>query len=118
MLFDKMDAKPFEFEIDCGSPTPVRFTMDEERLRNSGNVKVKYALADNHGDPDDRTRLWRAALTVARTLIETSDAEPIEIYDGPDVWLIPERSVRWVRLRDPESPDKRATTIGFRIGGE
>jgi len=116
--------KPFEVEIDCGSATPVRFTLDEESLRKSANFKVRAAFHDSSGDPDDETRLWRAALTVARTLIERNngksgtDPQPIEIYDGPDVWVIPESSVRWVRLHDPEAPEARRGGMGFRIGGD
>jgi hypothetical protein len=112
------DNKPFEVEIDCGSATPVRFTLSEDAIRNSHAYDAKIALADNRGDPDDHTRLWRAALTIARNLIKRSDEGPIEIYDGPDVWLIPEHSVRWARLHDPASPAKRGSGIGFRVEGE
>jgi hypothetical protein len=110
-----MAGKPFEVYADCGSATPVRFTLSEDAIRNHPGYAVKVALADKGGDPDDRTRLWRASLTIARNLIKHSDEGPIEIYDGRDVWVIPEHSVRWVRLHDPESPDKRGSGIGFRI---
>ena len=68
--------------------------------------------------PDDRTRLWRGALVVARGLLAANDKRPIEVYDGADVWIIPMNAVRWVRLHDPESPDRRGAEIGFRMGGE
>ena len=109
-------SKPFEVEVDCGSATPVRFTLSEERIRSAG-IKVQYALHDNTGDPDDRTRLWRAALTIARTIIERSEGGPVEIYDGPDVWIIPEASVRWVKLHDPESASS-SRDVGFRMSGD
>jgi hypothetical protein len=107
-------GKPFEVEIDCGSANPVRFTLDEARIRSAG-IKVQYALLDDQGDPDERTRLWRGALTIARNVLERNSNGPIEIYDGPDVWVIPESSVRWVRLHDPESARTR-TEMGFRVG--
>ena len=116
-------GKPFEVEIDCGAATPVRFTLDEDGLRNSRNFKVRAAFHDNEGDPDDQTRLWRAALTTVRTLIERNNGKPgtdplpIEIYDGQDVWLIPEGSVRWVRLHEPEANGKRSG-MGFRVEDE
>jgi hypothetical protein len=73
-------------------------------------------MADNTGDPDDRARLWRGALEVIRRLVERNASDPIRVFDGPDVWVIPDHSIRWVRLHDPESPDKRgAATIGFRL---
>jgi hypothetical protein len=108
-------GKPFEVEVDCGSATPVRFTLSEERIRESRAADVRNALADNKGEPDDRVRLWRGALTIARKLIKVSEGGPIEIYEGADVWVIPERSVRWVRLHDPESPDRRGGSLGFRF---
>jgi hypothetical protein len=119
-----MSRRPFEVDVDCGSAIPVRFTLDEESLRNSRNFKIKAALHDNTGDPDDQTRLWRAALTAARSVVERNlgksgaHPQPIEIYDGQDVWLIPEASVRWVRLHDPESPDRQRGEMGFRVYGE
>jgi hypothetical protein len=73
-------SKPFEVEIDCGSATPVRFTLDEKRLREAG-IKVQYALVDDTGDPDERTRLWRVALSVIRNLVKSNDERPIEVYD-------------------------------------
>ena len=74
-------SKPFEIEVARGSATPIRFTLDEARIRSAG-IKAQYALADEQGSPDDRTRLWRGALTIVRTPIERSAAGPIEIYDG------------------------------------
>ena len=106
-------GKPFEIEVDCGSANPVRFTLDDARIRSAG-PKVQYALHDNTGDPDERTRLWRGALQVARNVIEKSREGKIEIFDGPDVWIIPEGSVRWVKLHDPESARTRGE-IGFRM---
>jgi hypothetical protein len=109
-------SRPFEVEVDCGSATPVRFTLDEARIRSAG-VKVQYALHDDQGDPDERTRLWRGALTIARNVIERSAGGPIEIYDGPNVWIIPESSVRWVKLHDPES-SRTQREMGFRFGDD
>jgi hypothetical protein len=111
-------GKPFEVYIDCGTPNPVRFTLDEESLRADRSIHVQHALADNRGDPDERMRLWRGARAIAAWLLKESPSGPIEIFDGPDLWIIPEGSVRWVRLHDPESPDKRHTEIGFRHEGE
>lgn len=110
-------SKPFEVEVDCGSATPVRFTLDEERIRSAG-ATVRSELADDQGDPDERTRLWRGALAIARNLINRSSAGTIEIYNGPDVWVIPEGSIRWVRLHDPESSDRRGGEMGFRFENE
>jgi hypothetical protein len=110
-------VKPFEVYVDTGSAEPVKFTLDEAKLRGAG-AKVRYALEDNAGDPDERTRLWRGALVVARALLATNDKRPIEVYDGADAWLIPAHAVWWVRLHDPESPDRRGVEIGFRMGGE
>lgn len=109
--------KPFEVYVDTGSGAPVKFTLDDAKLRGAG-IKVRYAMEDNVGDPDERTRLWRGALVIARALLAANDKRPIEVYDGADVWLIPMHAVRWVRLHDPESPDRRGTEIGFRMGGE
>ena len=109
-------SKPFEVEIDCGTANPVRFTLDEDRIRRSG-IKVRLAVADGAGDPNDRTRLWRGALTIARELIRVNADGPIEVQDGPDVWLIPESSVRWVRLHDPEPSGRQAVESGFRLRG-
>jgi hypothetical protein len=108
--------KPFEVEVDCGSATPVRFTLDEARVRSAG-IKVQYAVADDTGDPDERMRLWRGALVIARHVIERNSGGPIEIYVGPDVWIIPESSVRWVKLHDPESSASRRE-VGFRMTGD
>ena len=116
--------KPFEVDIDCGGSALVRFTLDEERIRDAakvrgaGGLRVRAAIGDDVGDPDERTRLWRGALTIAREVIRRSEQGIIEVLDGPDVWIIPEKSVRWVRLHDPESPDTRRTEIGFHIGGQ
>lgn len=95
----------------------MRFTLDEESLRADQSIHVLHALADNRGDPDDRRRLWRAARAITRWLLKTSPTGPIEILDGKDLWIIPEGSIRWVRLHDPESPDKRPDGhMGFRRG--
>lgn len=109
--------KPFEVYVDTGSSAPVKFTLDEGQLRSAGS-KVRYALEDDTGDPDDRTRLWRGALVVVRALLAANDKRPIEVYDGADAWVIPMHAVRWVRLHDPESPDRRGAEIGFRMAGE
>jgi hypothetical protein len=109
--------EPFEVYVDTGAAAPVKFTLDETKLRAAGS-KVRSAMDDDGGDPDDRTRLWRGALVVARTLLATNDKRPIEVYDGADVWIIPMHAVRWVRLHDPESPNRRGAEIGFRMGGE
>jgi hypothetical protein len=109
--------KPFEVYVDTGSAAPVKFTLDDAKLRGAGS-KVRYALEDDQDDPDERTRLWRGALVVARALLAANDKRPIEVYDGPDVWIIPAHAVRWVRVHDPESPDRRGAEIGFRMGGE
>jgi hypothetical protein len=111
-------SKPFEVYIDCGTPNPVRFTLDEERIRASRSVDVMYALADDKGNPDDRLRLWRGALMIARGVVKASADGTVEVYDGEDVWVIPERSIRWVRLHDPESPDRPHGELGFRIEGQ
>lgn len=108
-------SKPFEVEVDCGSATPVHFQLTQERIRGHPGIKVRHAVADNQSDPDARTRLWRGALTIGRGLIEASAGGPIEIYEDPDLWVIPEHSVRWVRLHDPESPDGRSGELGFRM---
>jgi len=110
-------VKPFEVYVDTGSAAPVRFTLDEAQLRSAG-VKVRLALEDNAGDPDDRTRLWRGALVVVRALLAANDKRPIEVYDGADVWVIPTHAARFVRLHDPESDDRRGSEIGFRMAGE
>jgi hypothetical protein len=110
-------SRPFELEVDCGSATPVRFTLDEDRIRSAG-ANVQLALADDHGDPDERTRLWRGALIIARDLVKKSADGTIEVYDGPDVWIIPEGSVRWVRVHDSESSDRTRGGIGFRFDTE
>jgi hypothetical protein len=107
-------GKPFDVEIDCGAATSVTFTLDEQRPAKCEIHGYKRRLRTKSAD--DRTRLWNAALTVGRTLIKMSDGGPIEVYDGPDAWIIPERSVRWVRIHDPESPDQRSKRLGFRIG--
>jgi hypothetical protein len=109
--------KPFEVYVDTGSAAPVKFTLDDAKLRGAGS-KVRYALEDDQDDPDERTRLWRGALVVARALLAANDKRPIEVYDGPDVWIIPAHAVRWVHVHDPESPDRRGAEIGFRMGGE
>ena len=111
-------SEPFEVEVDCGSANPVRFTLDEGFIRSHGGAKVRVALADDRGNPDERTRLWNGALAIARELVKANDGDPIEIFDGADVWLIPERSIRWVRLRDPESPDRHRAEIGFHVRSE
>ncbi|MFI5259530.1 MAG: hypothetical protein ACHQ01_07985 [Candidatus Limnocylindrales bacterium] len=113
-----MDKKPFELEVDCGSANPVRFTLSEDQLRHIRAPLVMFAIADKRGDPDDRTRLWRGAVELAGELIKKSDAGPLRIQDGSDVWVIPERVVRWVRVHDPEEGGKRGKEIGFRLGDE
>jgi hypothetical protein len=50
-------------------------------------------------------------------MLEKNAADPVRIWDGPDVWVIPDHAIRAVRLHDPESPDRKgAATIGFRGG--
>ena len=64
--------KPFEIYVDTGSAAPVKFTLDDATLRGAG-IKVRYALEDSEGDPDERTRMWRGALVVARALLAAKD---------------------------------------------
>jgi hypothetical protein len=107
-------SKPLEIEVDCGTAVPVRFTVDETRLRAAGDLRVRYALDSSEGDPGERDRLVRGAVALARTLLKESASSPIEIYDGPDVWIIPEASVRWVRVHDPDTSAPHRE-LGFRI---
>ena len=109
-------TRPFEIEVDCGSANPVRFTLDDARIRSAG-VKVQLTIRDDTGDPDERTRLWRGAVQIAKNVIERNAGGSIEIWDGADVWIIPESSVRWVRVHDPEASRSRVE-IGFRMTGE
>jgi hypothetical protein len=114
-------VKPFVVEIDCGTGNPVQFTLDEGRIRSAG-IKVQYAVLSEEGNPDEHTRLWRGAEQIARNVIARSREGTVTIYDGPDTWIIPEQSVRWVRLHDPNQlPDEEASEkrpIGFRIEPE
>jgi hypothetical protein len=50
-----------------------------------------------------------------RNLIERNGGGPIEIYDDPDAWIIPEASVRWVKIHDPDTSSRRE--VGFRMSG-
>ncbi len=72
-------TKAIEVEVDGGSANPVRFTLDDARIRSAGH-KVQIALHDDAGDPEERTRLWRGALQIARNAIEKSRDGKNEIY--------------------------------------
>lgn len=110
-------GKPFEVEVECGAPAPVRFTITEEYLDEQSSIEVRSILA-RHDVPDKRTRYFHAALEVIRRLIERNATDPVRIFDEPDVWVIPDQSVRWVKLHDPEASSTRSTSIGFRRGPE
>ena len=104
-------TKAIEVEVDGGSANPVRFTLDDARIRSAGH-KVQIALHDDAGDPEERTRLWRGALQIARNAIEKSRDGKNEIYDGPDVWIIPEGSVRCPQGTCSLSQEPLGTRLG------
>ena len=111
-------GKPFEVYIDIGGAAPIRFTITEEFLKAHTRIDVRAAIIQQGpDDTDERVWLWRGALEIVRRMLEKNAADPIRIFDGPDVWMIPDHAVRAVRLHDPESPDKAGgPTIGFRRG--
>lgn len=112
-------AKPFEIALDYGAEDAITFPLDEAQIRGAG-IKVQYAIADDEGDPDERTRLWHGVLAIARHFCNLNDTDPIEIFDGARTYLIPPRALRCVTVFDPESPDRAERRIGFGLpaGGE
>jgi hypothetical protein len=113
-------GKPFEVYVDYGAASPLKYTISEDLLREHRHHAVQSAiLQQGPDDTDERIRLWRGALEIIRGMLEKNAAQPVRIFDGPDVWMIPDHAIRSVRLHDPESPDKRGTaSIGFRREAE
>ena len=109
-------GKPFEVYVDIGGAAPIRFTITEDSLRSHPSLDVGAAITQ-HGPEDTDERVWlrRGAIETVRRMLEKNAADPVRIFDGPDVWVIPDHAVRAVRVHDPESQDKAGeATIGFR----
>ena len=113
-------GKPFRVYVDYGGASPAEYEITEELLREHTHLNVITAIAQQGPeDTDERTRLWRGAREIVRAMLEKNAAEPIRIYDGPDLWLIPDHAVRAARLHDPESKEKKGRgSIGFGRAGD
>lgn len=111
-------GKPFEIELEIGAVSPVRFLLEEETIRQSRDINVRADIAP-HGpeDKDERPRLLRGAIRIVRKLLDTNTEQPIRVFNGPEVWVVPTLSVRAVRIFDPEAPKKGSKSIGFRVEG-
>lgn len=102
-------SAPFEIELHAIDGTVVRFELTEDEIRDRAHQPENHlALAElESGEPDERTRLRRAAYQVVLRLVEefqiTARAHPTATADGSSVWIAPSESLRGARLRDPDA---------------
>jgi len=106
----------FEVYLEIGAVDPVRFVIEEETVRRHRNVSVRGEIAQ-HGaeDNDERIRLLRGAIRIVRNLLQTNAEEPIRVFNGPDVWVIPTHTVRAARIHDPEASGAGRSAMGFHV---
>jgi len=103
-----MNGPAFEVELLLGAGVTIPIRLSEDAVTASRDSSVRAAIGAR-----DREGLRRGAVEIIYAAITRNQDQPLMVEDGETTWLIPTRSVRAARFRDPTATAGEQR-IGFR----
>lgn len=106
-------SKPVVVELDLGGDKVVPFTLTEASMRSHPNPAVRMAFLNGEAEHDLHYGMMSAAVTIVEHLLDPKrdPDRPISVANDDAMIFVPLRSIRSVRLLDPDASNGR--TIGF-----